>query len=568
MRYRSFPIRWHLAVYGILIVCPLLIVGVLVAQRYAGVERDNLQRQAHTLVREVTESIDQSIERHKAALQALSTAENLRTGNISSFYARARQVADALPGTTITLRNPDGSRIFVTSLPLGTTLLPTQDAILGSVHRKVVETRSPAVSNVYVGRITGGRYVAVELPVEHNGQVIYLLSIAISADRFLEILHSHLENSGWLMGVTGTDGRLIARSWDHERFVGQSASQTFLDNTKGQAGTFTSMSLDGVPVFNVYLRSPLTGWRIAAGIPTSMLEAPLYRSLTVLALMAGIGLTTSVLLALLYARFLAAPVSALRQVAVSFARREPVGAFRTGIQELDGVAKGLAEASEILKHRDQVQQSLINELNHRVKNTLATIQSIARQTRRRASSLDEFGEAFEGRLLALAKSHDTLTRSGWVGGDLESIVLESCRPFSDPARVVLSGPRVEIPNRVVVGIGMVLHELATNAAKYGAFAAGNGTVHIEWRIEPGDPHRRLHLRWKERGGPPVVSINKKGFGSTLIVSIVESDLGGKAEMAFESDGLRFDLAIPLPSDMAPPLDLAGNGSAELPKAAE
>ena len=115
---------------------------------------------------------------------------------------------------------------------------------------------------------------------------------------------------------------------------------------------------------------------------------------------------------------------------------------------------------------------------------------------------------------------------------------------------------------------MVLHELATNAAKYGAFAAGNGTVHIEWRIEPGEPHRRLHLRWKERDGPPVVSINKKGFGSTLIVSIVESDLGGKAEMAFESDGLRFDLAIPLPLDMAPPFDLAGNGSSELPKAAE
>jgi two-component sensor histidine kinase len=560
MRYRSFPIRWHLAIYGILIVCPLLIVGVLVAQRYTGMERDNLQRQAHALVREVTESIDQLIERHKAALHALSTAENLRAGNIPSFYARARQVAEALPGTTISLRNPDGNQIFVTSLPLETKLLPTQETILGPVHRKVVETRAAAVSNVFFGRITGGRYVAVELPVERNGEIVHLLSIAISSDRFLEILHSRLENSGWLMGVTGTDGRIIARNWDHERFVGQSASQAFMDNTKGRAGVFTSTSLDGVPVFNVYLRSPLTGWRIAAGIPTSMLEAPLYRSLTVLALMAGIGLATSVLLALLYGRFLAEPVSALRRVAVSFARREPVREIRTGIQELDGVAKGLAEASDILKQRDQVQESLINELNHRVKNTLATIQSIARQTRRRASSLDEFGQAFEGRLMALAKSHDTLTRSGWAGGDLQNIVLESCRPFSDPARLVLNGPPVEIPNRVVVGIGMVLHELATNAAKYGAFAASNGTVRIEWRLEPGEPHGNLHLRWKERDGPPVVPINKKGFGSTLIVSIVESDLSGKAEMVFEPDGLRFDLAIPLLSELEPPIDLAGNGA--------
>jgi two-component sensor histidine kinase len=275
-----------------------------------------------------------------------------------------------------------------------------------------------------------------------------------------------------------------------------------------------------------------------------------------------------VLLALLYGRFLAEPVSALRRVAVSFARREPVRAIRTGIQELDGVAKGLAEASDILKQRDQVQESLINELNHRVKNTLATIQSIARQTRRRASSLDEFGQAFEGRLMALAKSHDTLTRSGWAGGDLQNIVLESCRPFSDPSRLVLNGPQVEIPNRVVVGIGMVLHELATNAAKYGAFAASNGTVRIEWRLEPGEPHGNLRLRWKERDGPPVVPINKKGFGSTLIVSIVESDLSGKAEMVFEPDGLRFDLAIPLLSELEPPIDLAGNGASASKAAAE
>ena len=344
--------------------------------------------------------------------------------------------------------------------------------------------------------------MAVELPVERNGEIAYLLSIAISVDRFLEILRSHLENSGWLMGVTGTDDRIIARSWDHERFVGQSASQAFMDNTKDRAGVFTSTSLDGVPVFNVYLRSPLTGWRIAAGIPTSMLEAPLYRSLTVLALMAGIGLATSVLLALLYARFLAEPVSALRRVAVSFARREPVRAIRTGIQELDGVAKGLAEASDILKQRDQVQESLINELNHRVKNTLATIQSIARQTRRRASSLDEFGQAFEGRLMALAKSHDTLTRSGWAGGDLQNIVPESCRPFSDLSRLVLNGPPVEIPNRVVVGIGMVLHELATNAAQVRRVCREQRNGPHRMAARPGEPHGNLHLRWKEHDGPP------------------------------------------------------------------
>lgn len=560
MRHRSFPIRWHLAIYGFLIVCPLLIVGVLVSKRYADMERRNLQRTAQTLVREVTDAIDQEIERHKAVLLALSTSENLAAGNIEGFYRRAKQVTDALSDATISLRNAAGNQIFVTSLPFGAPLLPTQQ-VHQATHRRAIETRAAVVSDLFRGRLTGGNYIFVQQPVEKDGEVAYLLSITISPSRFLSILKTHLGDSGWLVGVTDTRGRIIARSWDHDRYVGQSASQGFLENTTGDAGIFTSTSLDGITLFNHYVRSSLTGWRVAAGIPISILEAPLYRSLTVLAIMVGIGLASSIILAILYAHFLAEPVSALRRVALSVGRQQPVPVLRTGIAELDGVSASLADASASLKQRDQLQESLINELNHRVKNTLATIQSIALQTRRRSGSLDEFGAAFEGRLLALAKSHDALTRGGWRGGDLRHIVLESCRPFGDESRTVVQGPPVELPAKAIVGLGMVLHELATNAAKYGAFATSSGTVSIKWRIDGNDGQDVLHVRWKERGGPPVVPSDKKGFGSILIVSIIESDLGGKAESVFEPDGLRFEASIPLKTPAALPSFLANNGSA-------
>lgn len=147
--------------------------------------------------------------------------------------------------------------------------------------------------------------------------------------------------------------------------------------------------------------------------------------------------------------------------------------------------------------------------------------------------------------MALAKSHDALTRSGWRGSNLEDVVRAACRPFADENHVEINGGPVELRSGAVVSMAMVLHELATNAAKYGALSTFEGRIAIHWRIERNNEGEVLHFEWKEHKGPSVVPFKKQGFGSLLILSIVEQELRGKGKFFPESDGLRFVASFPL-----------------------
>jgi two-component sensor histidine kinase len=266
-----------------------------------------------------------------------------------------------------------------------------------------------------------------------------------------------------------------------------------------------------------------------------------------LAAISALGLFASILLALLYARFLGRPVGALRSLALRVGHGEEAEPIRTGVTELDEISRTLADASKSLRERQQQQQLLLNELNHRVKNTLTAIQAVARQTLKRSTSIDDFMDAFEGRLLAMAKSHDVLTASEWRGGDMGKIILDACKPFSDPSRISANGPDVFVNARTVVALGMVFHELATNAAKYGAFSSAGGRVFITWTVDD----RGIDLSWKERGGPPVEPTSKEGFGSILIVSLIERDLNGAAKLDLEPDGTSFVAFIPKENTTVP-----------------
>jgi PAS domain S-box-containing protein len=180
---------------------------------------------------------------------------------------------------------------------------------------------------------------------------------------------------------------------------------------------------------------------------------------------------------------------------------------------------------------------MVNELNHRVKNSLATIQAIAAQTFHAARSLPEAQEAFSARIIALAEAHDILTRENWEGADLED-VLERLRTLHGaPGCFVFSGPPVRLSPRMALSLSMALHELGTNAAKYGALSAPSGQVRIDWTVTPGPDTARLALTWTESGGPPVIAPTRRGFGSRLIERGLTSELSGEARIDFAPQGV-------------------------------
>ena len=201
------------------------------------------------------------------------------------------------------------------------------------------------------------------------------------------------------------------------------------------------------------------------------------------------------------------------------------------------------------KAAERRQKLLVDELNHRVKNTLATVQSLASQTARGASTPQAFRESFEGRLIALSRAHDQLTRHRWESAELRALLSAILAPYVGPAaeRVVLRGDDVVLRPRAVLTLAMALHELTTNAAKYGALSVPAGRVEIVWQplaaVPDGGP--ALRIAWEEKDGPPVAEPQRHGFGSRLIERGIAADLGGRVALTFAPAGLRCTIEFPL-----------------------
>lgn len=217
-----------------------------------------------------------------------------------------------------------------------------------------------------------------------------------------------------------------------------------------------------------------------------------------------------------------------------------------------GAIQDITERARAAERR----QFLINELNHRVKNTLATVQSIAHQTLRPGQSPGEARSLLTARLIALSGAHDILTRENWETADLRDIVAQALGPFEPEAgaRFDVQGPSMRIAPRAAVALAMALHELATNAAKYGALSTEAGRVSVTWSLSAGDGQSRLVLDWRERGGPPVTPPSRKGFGSRLLLQGLTADLGAAAQIGYEPGGLTCRIDAPLVATTA--LELA------------
>ena len=231
------------------------------------------------------------------------------------------------------------------------------------------------------------------------------------------------------------------------------------------------------------------------------------------------------------------PDGSTRNIAtVSDAIPGPDGA----IERIFGVFDDVTER----RRAEKRQRLLINELNHRVKNTLATVQSIAAQTLRSAPSVERARDAFEARLVALAAAHDLLTAESWHGARLTDVVASAMAPFETAKRpqISRSGPPVWVNAQRAVALSMALHELATNAVKYGALSAAEGRVQIRWTLSADN---LLSLSWIEQGGPPVTPPERVGFGSRLLQRSLARELGGEVTFTFAPEGVRCEIRCPL-----------------------
>jgi two-component sensor histidine kinase len=195
------------------------------------------------------------------------------------------------------------------------------------------------------------------------------------------------------------------------------------------------------------------------------------------------------------------------------------------------------------EEQNSIRNSLTRELNHRVKNTLASILSIIALTRRRTDDLDEFADGLEGRIRALSATHDLLTQSDWGTTPMRAVIETELAPYDGgETEIRMEGPEIDLAPNDALSLGLAIHELATNAAKYGALSQPGGAITISWHNESEE---LVQLYWQERGGPPVSQERKAGFGTQLIQKIVAHELKHPVELNFDHDGVSCLLRVPV-----------------------
>jgi two-component sensor histidine kinase len=354
-----------------------------------------------------------------------------------------------------------------------------------------------------VGSVSRQPIITISVPVVRGGTVVYELSFNPPLPLFQEIIERQRPGDEWTMSIFDGKGVNFARVPNPEQTIGQRASPTLYPHLFQQSeAKVETVSLEGIPLLTAFTRSPTTGWTVAAGLSVATLTAPLWRAL---ALTAAVG---TVMLAI-------------------------------------GLAFALSMATRIAR-AEALHDLLVNELNHRVKNTLATVQSIAVQTFRQTPDPREARATLEARLIALGRAHNVLSDQKWESADVGGMVNEVLEPFAarDGGRLHAAGEPARIAPRCTLILSLVLHELATNATKYGAWSIQTGVVAVDWSKIDRENAQWLRLTWREHGGPQVQAPQRKGFGSRLIEQGL-SDVGGTTTVSYDPAGFVCTLECPV-----------------------
>jgi PAS domain S-box-containing protein len=370
---RPHSILWHLALFGVGILVPVLVVAAIVAIHFASTEQARYRHDALLLARTIADDIDRELDSAIATAQSLALASALQRGDFAAFDAYAREI-QKLHGNFIIVRDLAGQQLVNIRLPYGTELPLSTDPVLRRAAALAVETRRPVISDLFVGAVAKSLVLTVNVPVLRNGEPVYVINLTLTPERILAVMTKREIPADFIAVVLDGGYRIIARSIDHESSVGLLSNLAprlaVADAATGAEGTWVGISREGTAVSAAHVRTQLANWRVSVSVPTAVLEAPLRRSLLFIAGLGAIGLGASFVLALLLGRQLSRPMRELAVAAASLGRGELVAPSKGGVREIEQVSEILGTASHDLRRQAterSVAQSLLLQSEERVR---------------------------------------------------------------------------------------------------------------------------------------------------------------------------------------------------------
>jgi PAS domain S-box-containing protein len=658
--YRRWTLRTRVVALVVALAVPLNLLAIGAIWQLAGAAGETQRTGLLYTARTVASAVDAHISKFISLAQSLANSPSLLHDDLGAFKEEALRAFPQTGDAWLLVANLEGRQLFNSAMAPGQSLPQRNPGAIAAQRQALAQRTVVVADRIVFGPLTQSWVATIEVPVFKEGMPYRVLAVAMKMQGFQRLLSEHQMPQGWLAGLIDAEGRFLARVPRPETYIGQLASEGWR-RIKDQVGVFESRSLEGTLVVNSNTHPSLAPrWAISIAVPQSDLKAAAWSTVRWTALLGAILSCLSLALAVLMARRIEAPVTALREDAARIVAGS-APSFRAGLPEIQALVDALQsaatdrkrgeEASQRLaaivrssfdaiiskmldgtitswnagaekmfgytanemigqsirrlipqdrqmeednilskvaanqrvepfetvrlrkdgslipvsvtispvtdvqgrvtgaskvardiseqKRREGQVQLLLSELNHRSKNVLAVVQSIAHRTA--VSNPSDFIERFSQRLGALAVNQDLLAKNEWHGIDLEELLHAQLAPFAQESRVRTAGPAIRLSTSAAQAIGMAVHELATNASKYGAWSTDSGAVEVSWQNDAD----ALTLRWIEIGGPPVKPPSTRGFGSMVTSMIVEQAVHGKVEISYASTGVTWVLTGPL-----------------------
>lgn len=548
---RGWRLSTLLLAFAASLVIPALVATGLLLVRDARLQSEQMDRRVEQVAADLVADIDGQLRLMTSTLQVMARALETAGSDMRPFHEAATQALQPL-GLALLLRDADGQQLFNTRLPWGTALPITHQP---EIDAAISGGLNPHYSNLIQGRVAGHSIVTVTVPVALPGGRTGQLHMSLDTERILEILQNQKLSPEWNTGVSDRNGIIVARLQRHADFVGKKLPDELRVDSVNHKDAFRTTNIEGLETVRAAAVSPLTGWLISANVPATVARQAMIANLWSVAGVALVLAALALSLSFALARVIARPIGHIAAAAVMVEGGAIPPRLDSPVREANDVAAALRRASKRLRDNTQELRSmldrntvLVRELAHRSKNLLAVVDAVARRTLRTAAP-DQAADLLGARLAALARLQD-LVVSGTRGGiDLRELIDSQLAPFAaGESRVQIEGVSLRLRPQAANAIGMALHELATNATKYGALSQSQGKVEISWRIDPGaDGTLLFRMSWRESGGPPVSSTTRRGFGTSVVTDMTAATLKGRATLEPVPGGIVWQVDAPADS---------------------
>ena len=527
----AWSLRTHFLLFSLSLVLPLAGLAGFLFYQVAARDREQVEQRMVQIATGVAADLDRELQRRITILETLATSLALAGSDLATFHAQA-SAALRRDRAGVFLADRSLQQVLNTYVPYGTAL-PSYGT--PETATRTFQSKVPQISDFFVGRVTKRPAFDINIPIFKDDEVEYVLAMGLEPFMLEEMLLALKLPPEWIIGIIDSKGIILARSGGQERLVGTPLPPNLSAQPAGTASM--TVNLEGNDVLRATAGSELSGWQVAVNFPMAAAQATLHSNLTLLGVWSLLTLLLAAAGATWFARVLARPIHAAAQAAADLALARPVVPIRSHLIEANELVAALHSTSMELDRSRGYQRMLLGELNHRVKNLLSIIIAMTLRT----LSSDQMRDArnlLAERFHSLARAHDLLVKSGWEGAPFTQLVEAELTPFV--GRVEARGPQIVLKPSAAQTITMILHELLTNAMKYGALSVMTGQIRLVWRVY-GDAEECFGLRWEERGGPLVVPPVHKGFGTTLLeASLPQSTV----RLSYNPEGLVYELDIP------------------------